>query len=72
MSPDMAGFGFGFENRPVRGPGLQKYGNTSIPVFPKPRPATVPELAPSDQIRKKQHPANRTKTRLYLLKILQT
>ena len=36
MSPDMAGFGFGFENRPVRGPGLQKYGNTSIPVFPKP------------------------------------
>jgi len=34
MSPDMAGFGF--ENRPVRGPGLQKYGNTSIPVFPKP------------------------------------
>ena len=36
MSPDMAGFGFGFENRPVRGPGLQKYGNTCIPVFPKP------------------------------------
>ena len=47
MSPDMAGFGFGFENRPVRGPGLQKstserdWGLAPVVFSKSPKPGAI-------------------------------